>query len=274
MLTEKRRKALEVLLELREFRQEAEKEFGGIEQNAVKVVSNKKSNLGQLFLTPNKWSVSMALSFHIFQPLTGYITLCTFMGLLLEKSASYVDLSTTSFITNMVNIIVVLSTPKLPSLYSRKQIIKWSSQIMFLSNFLLGCYLFLRERNLPYADALSLIPFLSFLFAGIGFQIGWGPIPWMFIGDGVPLKIRGDVASLATAVNWGFNFIVSKAFSIVASYLGYSSLLFFYAFSTFAGNFVIKWYLPETFGFTPGQIDTFYENSYSLQHKEKKKKPN
>ena len=186
------------------------------------------------------------------------------MGLLLERSVSFVDLSTTSFITNVANAIVVILTPKLPSLYSRKLIIKWSSQIMFVSNFSLGCYLFIREKNLPFADALSLIPFLSLLFAGIGFVIGWGPIPWMFIGDGVPLKIRGDVASLATAVNWGFSFIVSKTFSIVASYLGYSWLLFFYAFGTFAGNVVIKWYLPETFGFTPGQIDAFYRDSYLL----------
>lgn len=42
--------------------------------------------------------------------------------------------------------------------------------------------------------------------------MGFGPIPWLMMGEILPAKIRGSAASVATAFNWTCTFIVTKTF--------------------------------------------------------------
>ena len=46
----------------------------------------------------------------------------------------------------------------------------------------------------------------------VSFSVGFGPIPWLMMGEVFPARIRGAAASLATAFNWACTFIVTKTF--------------------------------------------------------------
>ena len=250
-------------MELRNSPKEADEEFKGLEKNVSQaLLTVKKINYSSLFTPPHRWPVVIAILLHVFQSLTGFLTLGTFMGIVLEKANSAIGTNITSLLTTVANMILVASTTKLPTLYSRRTLIKWSSQIIIIGHVALGFYLLLREKGSPLASLFTLVPFFSFAAYGIGFNLGWGPIPWMFIGDGLPIKIRGDVASLITAVNWGVNFVVSKTFSWGANYFGYSWLVCLYGFFTFIAMLIMQEHLPETFGFTSDQIDAYYKESY------------
>jgi len=39
-------------------------------------------------------------------------------------------------------------------------------------------------------------------------SISWGPIPWLYPPEIMPLTVRAKGVSLSTATNWFFNFIV------------------------------------------------------------------
>ena len=42
--------------------------------------------------------------------------------------------------------------------------------------------------------------------------LGFGPIPWLMMGEIFPSRIRGAAASISTAFNWACTFIVTKTF--------------------------------------------------------------
>ena len=42
-----------------------------------------------------------------------------------------------------------------------------------------------------------------------GYQIGFGPIAWLMISEVFPLRTRGTALSLAVAVNFGCNLLVT-----------------------------------------------------------------
>ena len=42
------------------------------------------------------------------------------------------------------------------------------------------------------------------------FGYSWGPIPWLYPPEILPLKIRSKGASLSTATNWAFNWLVGE----------------------------------------------------------------
>jgi len=46
----------------------------------------------------------------------------------------------------------------------------------------------------------------------VTFSTGFGPIPWLMMGEIFPGRIRGAAASIATAFNWTCTFIVTKSF--------------------------------------------------------------
>jgi predicted MFS family arabinose efflux permease len=76
------------------------------------------------------------------------------------------------------------------------------------------------------AMALSLAAISYFLYIQIGatanlvvifvmvynaaFGASWGPIPWLYPPEILPLSIRAKGASLSTATNWAFNWLVGE----------------------------------------------------------------
>ena len=42
------------------------------------------------------------------------------------------------------------------------------------------------------------------------FGYSWGPIPWLYPPEIMPLTVRAKGVSLSTATNWLFNFIVGE----------------------------------------------------------------
>jgi hypothetical protein len=43
------------------------------------------------------------------------------------------------------------------------------------------------------------------------FGFSWGPIPWLYPPEIMPLWFRAKGVSLSTATNWAFNFLVGEA---------------------------------------------------------------
>ena len=56
------------------------------------------------------------------------------------------------------------------------------------------------------------IPLLALMVYVVSFSIGFGPIPWLMMGEIFPSRIRGPAASISTAFNWTCTFIVTKTF--------------------------------------------------------------
>ena len=67
------------------------------------------------------------------------------------------------------------------------------------------------------------------------FSAGFGPIPWLMMGEIFPGRIRGAAASIATAFNWTCTFIVTKSFMDLQVSLPTNSPLMVGIESTVAG---------------------------------------
>lgn len=59
--------------------------------------------------------------------------------------------------------------------------------------------------NISSTQALVVV-FVMIYNAAFGYS--WGPIPWLYPPEILPLSIRSKGASLSTATNWAFNFLV------------------------------------------------------------------
>ncbi|KAK8094494.1 General substrate transporter [Apiospora hydei] len=100
-----------------------------------------------------------------------------------------------------------------------------------------------------YLD-IELTPTLVVVFVMIynaAFGYSWGPIPWLYPPEILPLSIRSKGASLSTAANWTFNFIVGEQTPILQDWIGWR-LYLVHAFFCVVSFVTVYFIYPETCG--------------------------
>lgn len=94
-----------------------------------------------------------------------------------------------------------------------------------------------------YLDIPDWTPRLVVIFVMIyngAFGASWGPIPWLYPPEILPLSIRAKGASLSTATNWAFNWLVGEMTPILQEAIQWRLYLlhaFFCAVSFVVGKF-------------------------------------
>jgi SP family arabinose:H+ symporter-like MFS transporter len=100
-----------------------------------------------------------------------------------------------------------------------------------------------------------LIPILSYIAF---FAISLGPVPWIFISEVFPNKIRGRAVSIATMALWISNFIIAQSFPWMVEIIGGRS---FYIFSMvcFVTFLFVLFMITETKGKTLEEIEQMWK---------------
>lgn len=106
----------------------------------------------------------------------------------------------------------------------------------------------------------------------IGFAPGLGPMPWTVNSEIYPMWARGTAISLATAVNWVANLIVSFTFlSLLEAITTYGTFYLFCGISL-VGMITLYFILPETRNKTLEEVEElFMSKEYKEKHRTQKK---
>lgn len=88
--------------------------------------------------------------------------------------------------------------------WGRRPILLSGAVAMIISLSLISYFIFI---DIPYTPRLVVI-FVMIYNAAFGYS--WGPIPWLYPPEILPLSIRAKGASLSTASNWAFNWLVGE----------------------------------------------------------------
>jgi hypothetical protein len=78
-------------------------------------------------------------------------------------------------------------------------------------------------------------------------QANVGPIPWLYPPEIMPLSIRAKGASLSTATNWAFNWLVGEVTPVLQDAIKWR-LYLMHAFFCAVSVVVVYFVYPETKG--------------------------
>ena len=123
---------------------------------------------------------------------------------------------------------------------------------MAICTLLLGVFFFLSDKD--EADSLGWLPLVSVCVFIIVFSLGYGPIPWMMIGELFPPQIKGMASSLSCLLNWFLAFIVTKFFQNLQEEIGTYTTFWIFAGISLLGTILVFLILPETKGKTIDEI--------------------
>lgn len=126
--------------------------------------------------------------------------------------------------------------------WGRRPILLNGAVAMIISLSLTSYFIYIDVRHTPTFTVIFVMIYNA------AFGASWGPIPWLYPPEILPLSIRAKGASLSTASNWAFNWLVGQLTPILQEAIRWRLYLvhaFFCACSFVIGKFPRP--LPSSF---------------------------
>ncbi len=82
----------------------------------------------------------------------------------------------------------------------------------------------------------------------IFFNMSWGPIMWVMLGEMFPNQIRGSALAVCGFAQWFANYLIAQTFPLMAAGLGLATSYTFYAVCAVISFFLVQKFIHETKG--------------------------
>lgn len=180
----------------------ARDEYREIKMNVLLQRQEGERSYADMFKRYSK-RVFIAMSAQALAQLNGINVISYYAPLVFEEAGWYGRQAI--LMTGINAITYLLST--IPPWYivdtlGRRKILLSGAVMMVISLSAISYFIFLQASWTPN----MVVIFVMIYNAAFGYS--WGPIPWLYPPEILPLSIRAKGASLSTATNWAFNWLV------------------------------------------------------------------
>ncbi|XP_076751374.1 trehalose transporter 1 isoform X2 [Xylocopa sonorina] len=196
--------------------------------------------------------ISLGLMF--FQQLSGINAVIFYTVQIFKDAGSSIDENLSTIIVGIVNFISTFVAAAVIDKLGRKMLLYISGVSMCLTLFTFGTFFYVKAGGTD-VTSFGWIPLSSLIVYVIGFSLGFGPIPWLMMGEILPVKIRGSAASVATAFNWSCTFVVTKTYEDMVSLIGPYGTFWMFGTIVLLGFIFVIFCVPETRGRSLEEIE-------------------
>jgi SP family xylose:H+ symportor-like MFS transporter len=201
----------------------------------------------------------------LLQQFTGINAVLYYGGDIFEKALGFTqeDVLAQQILLGAVNFIFTFLAMFTVDKLGRKPLIYIGAVGMILGFLFLGGSL--------YFEAVGLISLIGILLFIGAFAMSMGPVTWVLLSEMFPNKIRSAAMSIAVAVQWAGNYVVSQSFPMIVEsdanargtgfWNGSLPYVIFIAFIIFL-IFFTKKYIIETKGKSLEQLEGIWAEKY------------
>lgn len=192
----------------------------------------------------------------VFQQFSGINAVIFYTVPIFQSAGSTLDASLCSIVVGVVQVIMTLTSSLLIEKAGRKILLLFSSTVMTICLAMLGAYYNMKDGGKDLS-AIGWLPLLCVTFFIISFSVGYGPIPWLMMGELFLPDVKGTAVSLTVMLNWLCVFVVTKCFSSMNSSLGSDVTFWFFATWMTVATIYVALAVQETKGKSASQIQTW-----------------
>ncbi|RIV86719.1 sugar porter family MFS transporter [Aurantiacibacter zhengii] len=104
------------------------------------------------------------------------------------------------------------------------------------------------EGNLVLTEQLGILAVVAANLYVIFFNVSWGPVMWVMLGEMFPNQIRGSALAVAGFFQWFANYLIAQTFPVMAVGIGLAASYSFYAVCAVISFFLVQAFITETKG--------------------------
>jgi SP family arabinose:H+ symporter-like MFS transporter len=154
-------------------------------------------------------------------------------------------------VLGLVNVVFTVVAIVTVDTLGRRPLLAAGNTGVFASLVLLAV-LFFTGATWPVPLILVMSAYLAF------FAISLGPLPWIFMSEVFPTRVRGRAMSIATLMLWAANTVVCFSFPLLETSLGPARIFCIYAAMICPVFLFVARYMPETKGRSLEQLERFF----------------
>ncbi|HBK45234.1 MAG TPA: MFS transporter [Xanthomonadaceae bacterium] len=102
--------------------------------------------------------------------------------------------------------------------------------------------------KLAMSDAMGMLALVAANVYVVFFNMSWGPVMWVMLGEMFPNQIRGSGLAVAGAAQWTSNFAITVTFPILLGSIGLAGAYGIYTVAAFVSVFFVLKFVYETKG--------------------------
>ena len=102
--------------------------------------------------------------------------------------------------------------------------------------------------KLALSDSMGVLALVAANVYVVFFNMSWGPVMWVMLGEMFPNQIRGSGLAVAGLFQWGSNFLITWTFPMLLAGIGLAGAYGLYALAAFLSIFFVLKFVHETKG--------------------------
>lgn len=216
--------------------------------------SGGSGGLSDLFNVPtNRRGFTMSVALMFFQQFSGINAVIFYTVPIFKSAGSTMDANVSAITVAVVQVVVTVVAAMLVERAGRKILLLQSSAVMGMCLAMLGVFFHLKDGGTD-VSGIGWLPLVSLVMFIVSFSLGYGPIPWMMMGELLAPEVKGIATSLVVLFNWTAVFIVTKSFAWMVGSLGSAVTFWIFGVVMAIGTFYGSRVLFETKGKSNAQI--------------------
>lgn len=104
------------------------------------------------------------------------------------------------------------------------------------------------EGQLVLSEQLGILAVIAANLYVVFFNVSWGPVMWVMLGEMFPNQIRGSALAVAGFFQWFANYLIAQSFPVMATGIGLAASYSFYAVCAVISFFLVQRFVKETKG--------------------------
>lgn len=263
-------KAIETLKWLRGPKCDAFSEIELLQTQQDALLNQPKKSLKKSLFTPETLSALFAMiGLVTFLQMSGINAVLFYATDIFMNASDSLNHEVATIIVGVMQLFGTLLASFTVDRVGRRWLLMISAVIMCASHITLGVYFHLMHTNPSQVENLEWLPVLALSVFVTLFSIGFGPVPWIMIGEVFAIDVKDLASSLATFTSYALSFMLSKTFNPLRNGLGEAGTFWLFGGFCLLGAIFVFLFVPETKGKTFDQIQTRLRSSRVYYRAEK-----
>lgn len=195
----------------------------------------------------------IAFGLMLFQQFSGVNAIIFYAGKIFTDSGSSISSEVATIIVGVMQCLAVFVSTMIVDRLGRRILLLISELAMCLTTLILGVYFYMKDHKMD-VSSIGWLPLVSVCLFIILFSLGFGPVPWMMMGEIFSSQIKGIAGSAACLFNWLMAFMVTKFFNNLTTNFGNGVTFGIFSLICAIGLIFVFFLVPETKGKTLEQI--------------------
>jgi hypothetical protein len=164
--------------------------------------ANNLSTIEALSRDSSKSGLIIAIGLMFFQQVSGINAVIFYTTDIFNAADTGIDAEIATILVGVMQVIATFVASLVVDKLGRRLLLLVSDSVMALCTILIGIYFYMKSNDESSVSSIGFLPVVSLCVFIIAFSIGFGPVPWLMLGELFASDVKTIAAPICGTLNW------------------------------------------------------------------------